>query len=116
LHLDGLTELETEVAEGLGKYKGQFLSLDGLTELSITAAKALAKNKATHFYLNGLTHLSGAVAEALAEYSNKPNQDKAHRIICEIFDGGEDTIEDLHKGGLNLGGLVELSAAEAVKA
>ncbi|MCH2025294.1 MAG: hypothetical protein MK172_06085 [Verrucomicrobiales bacterium] len=70
LVVDGLNSLSDEAAEGLSKFKGEYISLNGLTKLSDAAAESLSKHKG-YLHLKGLTKLSDAAAESLSKYKGK---------------------------------------------
>jgi len=68
LYLNGLKNLDPEVAEVLAQHRGDDLYLNGLTEISDRTAEALSHHRGAYLYLNGLTSLSDRAAWALAQY------------------------------------------------
>ena len=75
--LPALKELSVELAEGLGKKRGDVthqshLDLSGLATLSPAAARAIAKWNG-HIFLDGLREISTESLQALAEHKTSPD-------------------------------------------
>ncbi len=88
LHLESLTEISLEVAEGLSHIEGT-LVLSGLTSISVDMAKKLAKVKGA-LNLQGLKELTPEVATALATHTDEdvlwlPKLPGTPKEVEEIF-------------------------------
>lgn len=102
LHLDGLTEISSEVACAIAKFKG-ILFLNGLVELSVKAAIKLAVHEGDLF-LDGLTDISSEVASALSRHNGQ-------LFLSGLSELSDEVAEALtgHKGGMIFDGVAEMS-------
>jgi hypothetical protein len=72
LYLNGLSTIQPDVVKHLASWKGEWICLNGLSELSPEIAKLLSKWKGKRLSFNGLKELSGHSAGYLSKW--KGNQ------------------------------------------
>jgi hypothetical protein len=109
MFLNGLTTLEADTATALAGFKGLLLAVDGLKTLNPTTAKALAQFKGWGLSLAGLTALDAETAKALAKYEGRLGLDGLTTLDVDTAKA----LAGFKGGGLSLKGLAALDVDAA---